>query len=99
MGGSRCLRDLGAPALHREAEEAAGRADLQHALVAEIDTAEVVVDAAAKIPGALDEPVPRDLHRVVEVALLEVGDRARFRVDACLARCGHGFLPHHDAAP
>ena len=91
--------DVGAAALHREAEEAARGADLEHALVAEVDAAEVVVDAAAEVPRALHEPVAGELHRVVEVTVLEIGDGARLRVDGGLARRNHGLLPRHDAAP
>ena len=87
--------DIGAATLHREAEEAARGADLEHPLVAEVDPAEVVVDAAAEVPRALDEPVAGDLHRVVEVAVLEIRDGARLRVDSGLARRRHGFMPGH----
>ena len=87
--------DVGPPLLHLVAEEAAGRADFEDPFALQIDVSEVRIDALAVVPGAADEAVTRDLHRVVEVALLEIGDGSRLRVDGALARGRQGFLPGH----
>src|SRR5207244_3070282 len=75
LGGEVERDHVGAAALHLEAEETAGGADLQHAPAAQFDAAEVSVHAGAQIPFAGDAAVVRHVHRVVEVAVGEVGDR------------------------
>src|SRR5207247_9482419 len=92
--------DVGPAPLRRVAEEPARGAHFENALSVQVDAPEVVVDAAAEVPRALDEPVPRDLHRVVEVALLELGDDTRLRVNEGLfGRLLDGFMTSHEAAP
>ena len=68
---------LGPAPLHLEAEEAARGADLEHADPGDRLTAEVTVDAAAKVPLALDQPELGQLHGVVEVALGRIVDVTR----------------------
>ena len=54
--------------------------ELRVAVVAARWHTQVMDGLLAGARRALDEPVARDLHRVVEVALLEIGDRSRLRV-------------------
>ena len=62
--------DLRPQRLHREAEKATRRSHLEHALAFQVDATQVVTQSFPQIPGALDE-LPRDVHRVVEAAIVE----------------------------
>src|SRR5438552_8184677 len=64
-----------APALHVEREEAAGRADVQHALAHEGDVPQVAADACSEVPLALDETVARNIYGVIERTVTYVGDQ------------------------
>jgi hypothetical protein len=46
--------DLGAASLRVEANEAAGPAELENALAADVDTAEVGVDPGSEVPRSFD---------------------------------------------
>ncbi len=83
--------DVGAASLHVEANEAARRAELENALAAEIDAAEVSVDPGSEVPRSFDRPVTRDVDGVIEVALREVGDRPGGSV-----RSVGGAVRHHE---
>src|SRR5215471_8088491 len=68
--------DLGAASLHFGGQESAGWADLEDTFSAELDAAEVLVDAPAQIPFAGDGSDAGQVHRMVEAAIHQ-HDRAR----------------------
>src|SRR6202162_5100974 len=69
---------LGTARLHEERQVARRGANLEDPLSREIDMAQVVLLAAAKIPmPALGHAVARYLHHVVEVALVWAADLTR----------------------
>src|SRR5262245_49938903 len=59
---------LGALLLHPEAEVAACLSDLKHALVFEIDAAEIGFLSPAQVPLALEDAVTRDFGGVIKIA-------------------------------
>ena len=64
--------DLSTLALHVEAREAVGSSHFQDALAVEGDVAKVVGHPMAEVPFTSNRTVARNVHRVVEVALLHV---------------------------
>jgi hypothetical protein len=60
-----------------KANEAACGAQLQNALAVEGDAPEIFTDALSQIPWALDQPVTRDVGRVIEVAVVEIRNYSR----------------------
>ncbi len=94
--------NVGAGALHMEADEAARGSDLQYALASDIDAAEIVANPALQVPLAFNEPVPRQLDGVIEVTVAQIGDDARRRIQRVGRRCVaerdvHALLVTHPA--
>src|SRR5689334_20633931 len=64
--------------LGMEGHDAVGRANIEKAQAGEVDAAEIGVDVGTQVPFALDHAVPGNVHRVVEVTVLQTLDLARF---------------------
>src|SRR6185295_16766504 len=73
--------DVGAPLLHLEREKAARRADVERPLALEVDAPEVLLDRRPQIPAAGHLAVARQVHRVIEAALIDGFDFPGLRVE------------------
>ena len=62
--------DIGASSFHLEGQEATRLANIENAFGREIDPPEVLVSGLAQIPLSLNQSVARDLHCVIERAIL-----------------------------
>jgi hypothetical protein len=80
-----------------EANEAARRTELENALAAKIDPAEVGVDPGSQVPRSFDGAVTGDVDRVIEVALQDVSDGPWGRVRDVFGDFEHSADPAQSA--
>lgn len=80
--------DIAPHLLDMECQKAGSGADIEHALILETVAAEIIPDICTEIPFSLDRRMSGDVHRVIKIAILDIGDEALFgKWTGCHYRC------------